>query len=81
MSKTVQEHGWTAVPRSLEKLVTRRKNPQPSKPMTVDEIPQPDSPLVRSVMKYARENLPGQTFNHSMRVFYYGKLASQQAAE
>ena len=72
MSKIVQEHGWTAVPRSLEKLVASRKNPQPSKPITVESIALPDSPLVQQVLKYAEENLPIETFNHSMRVYYYG---------
>ena len=72
MSKTVQEHGWTAVPRSLEKLVASRRNPQLSKPMTIESIALPDSPLVKQVLKYAEENLPSQTFNHSMRVYYYG---------
>lgn len=72
MSKTVEEYGWTAVPRSLDKLVNSRKDPKPSKPMSVDDIPLPDSPLVKTVLKYAQENLPRQTFNHSMRVFFYG---------
>lgn len=72
MSKTTQEHGWSAVPRSMEKLVASRKDPKPSKPVDVKDIPLPDSPLVEAVMKYAKENLPSETFNHSMRVYYYG---------
>jgi len=74
MSKTVEEHGWTAVPRSRDKLLDSIGNPKSSKPMKIEDIPLPDSPLVQSVLKYAKENLTKQTFNHSMRVFYYGKL-------
>lgn len=77
MSKTIEEHGWTAVPRSLEKLVQSRKDPKPSKPMKVADIPLPDTHLVQSVMKYAKEHLPAETFNHSMRVYYYGMIPSQ----
>ena len=73
MSKTVSENGWTAVPRSLDKLVASRKDPKPSKPVKIEDIPVPNSPLVQQVMGYAKENLPPETLNHSMRVFYYGK--------
>jgi len=73
MSKTVEEHGWTAVPRSMEKLVAGAKSPKSSTPVKVEDIHVPDSPIVQSVIKYARENLSRQTFNHSMRVFCYGE--------
>ncbi|KAL1306729.1 hypothetical protein AAFC00_005394 [Neodothiora populina] len=73
MSKIVEEHGWTPVPRSLDKVVNSRKDPQPPKAVTVDDFPPPTSPLVQTVTKYARENLPQETFNHSMRVYYYGQ--------
>lgn len=72
MSKTVEEHGWTAVPRSMEKLVANSKSPKTSTAVSVDQIQIPSSPIVQSVTKYAQENLPNQTFNHSMRVFCYG---------
>ena len=72
MTDAGQEHGWTAVPRSLQKLVTSRKNPKPSTPMTVDEISVPEGELVQHVLNYAKDNLPPETFNHSMRVFYFG---------
>ena len=77
MSKTIEEHGWTAVPRSLEKLVAGRKDPKPSKAMKLAEIPLPHSPLVQSVMQYAQQHLPAETFNHSMRVYYYGTMVKQ----
>lgn len=72
MSKTEQEHGWTAVPRSMEKLLASRRDPKPSQPVNVEDVPIPVGPLVEQITKYAKENLPEETFNHSMRVYYYG---------
>jgi len=73
MSKHVEDYGWHAVPRSLDTLVADRPSSKPSEPVKVDEIPLPDSPVVKQVMAYAGEHLPSKTFNHSMRVFYYGR--------
>lgn len=75
MSSTGEKHGWTAVPRSLEQLVESRTNPQPSTPTTADEITIPDTSLAQQVMKYAKENLSKETFNHSMRVYLFGSLS------
>lgn len=73
MEDATLEHGWTTVPRSLEKLVNSRKSPRQSTPLTTDDIFLPDSELVQQVSKYAKDRLPAETFNHSMRVFYYGE--------
>ncbi|KAK8196712.1 hypothetical protein M8818_006879 [Zalaria obscura] len=78
MSKTEEEYGWTAVPRSLAKLVASRENKQSPKPIKIEEIPLPDSPLVQSVLQYAKENLPRETFHHSMRIFYYGTVTASR---
>lgn len=72
MSKVVEEHGWTAVPRSLDKVLASRKDPKPPVAIFIDEIPLPSSLLIDTILKYVKENLPKETFNHSMRVFYYG---------
>lgn len=72
MSNPTHDHGWTAVPRSMEKLLASRKDPKPSSPVTVDEISLPGGPLVEQVWEYTKENLPAETFNHSMRVYYLG---------
>ena len=72
MSKMTEAHGWTAVPRSLNKLVAGAKDAQHSSPIKVEDIPIPDTPLAQTVMQYAKQHLPEQTFNHSMRVYYYG---------
>ncbi|KAK3051615.1 hypothetical protein LTR09_007270 [Extremus antarcticus] len=72
------KYGWNAVHRSLDKLVAGRTNSQPSKPVKVDDIPFPDDELAQQVMKYAKEKLPAETFNHSMRVYYYGQAIATQ---
>jgi len=81
MSKTVEEHGWTAVPRSLEKLVNDRKNPKDATAIRVEDIAIPNSPLAQSVLKYAKENLPKQTFNHSMRVYCFGMSSTRNISQ
>ena len=73
MADATHEHGWTAVPRSLDILVKGRKNPKASTPLTIDDISLPNSDLVQHIMKYTKDHLPAETFNHSMRVFYYGE--------
>ncbi|KAK5134991.1 hypothetical protein LTR08_005943 [Meristemomyces frigidus] len=70
---TEEEHGWTAVPRSFSKLLASIPDQKPSLPMQVEDIPLPTSELVHQVTKYAKQNLPEEVFNHSMRVYYYGK--------
>ena len=72
MADLIQQYGWTAVPRSPDKLVASRINPQSSKALKIEDIPLPDDNLSQEVIKYAKANLPIETFNHSMRVYFYG---------
>lgn len=73
MSKTIEDNGWTAVPKSLEKLLANHKNPKSKPaPLRVEDMALPSSPVVDIVMKHAKHDLPEQTFSHSMRVYYYG---------
>ncbi|KAG9691761.1 cyanamide hydratase, partial [Aureobasidium melanogenum] len=79
MSKTIEDNGWTAVPRSLEKLLANRKNPESkASPLRVEDMPLPSSPVVDITVKHARDHLPKQTFSHSMRVYYYGQAIAMQ---
>ncbi|KAK3068224.1 hypothetical protein LTR53_014380 [Teratosphaeriaceae sp. CCFEE 6253] len=78
MSDAQHEHGWTAVSRSLENLMASREEKRPSQPVSVEEIPLPNTPIVKSVMQYAQDRLPAETFNHSMRVYYYGQAITRQ---
>jgi cyanamide hydratase len=80
MSKTIEDNGWTAVPRSLEKLLANRKNPKSEPtPLRVEDMPLPSSPVVDVVMKHAKHHLPKKTFSHSMRVYYYGASTFSQS--
>lgn len=46
----------------------------------MDEINFPEDPIVIEVQKYAKETLSIQTFNHCIRVFYFGKLNNSYPA-
>src|ERR1700722_2412808 len=64
-------NGWTPVPRSIDQLLAH-VDPKLTKPYSFESITPPTSPAATAAMAYAREHLPLPTFNHSMRVFYYG---------
>jgi cyanamide hydratase len=73
MSNPIEQFGFTAVPRSLDKLIADQSSGATSKAVKVDDIELPSTPLAKSIQAYAKEHLPRQTYNHSMRVYYYGK--------
>jgi cyanamide hydratase len=65
-------NGWAAVPRSFKKsLADVDKNKQAE--MSVDEAKPPSSDIAKKTHAFAKEQLPEKTFNHSMRVWYFGK--------
>lgn len=72
MSEEVKAYGWTAVPRDSSILLNERKNVQDPTPQTVHNTNCPHTPLIKAITEYARTELPEPTFNHSMRVYYYG---------
>lgn len=76
MASSIQKHGWTAVPRSLDRLLAGRHEKREPWPVKVEDLPLPEGGLVRKVMEYAKSHLPAQTLNHCMRVFCYGMLSS-----
>ncbi|RMY06834.1 hypothetical protein D0867_09557 [Hortaea werneckii] len=67
MANPIEKHGWTAVPRSLERLLAERQEKREPWPLKVEDLPLPDGSLVGKVMDYARLHLPAQTLNHSLR--------------
>jgi len=77
MSDPIEKYGWSAIPRSQSKLLERVK-PKTPKPIAMSEVTPPSSPVVRKVHDYVKERLPEETFNHSMRVFYYGHALMTQ---
>jgi hypothetical protein len=73
----IEKYGWTAVPVDLKTLLSLSDTASnPAKPIPVSSIPAPSSPLAKAVREHARKELPIETFNHSMRVFYYGTALS-----
>ncbi|KAG4441186.1 hypothetical protein IFR05_003304 [Cadophora sp. M221] len=76
----IEKFGWTAVPRKLSTLLEQSQaSSGPAKPISVSSISLPDSPLAKAVHEYAKKDLATETYNHSMRVFYYGQAILTQA--
>jgi cyanamide hydratase len=71
MSLPPDHFGWTAVPRSIDGFL-KSANVADTKPFSVSDIPLPTSEVARKTQAYAKEHLPMPTYNHSLRVFYYG---------
>jgi cyanamide hydratase len=68
----IDTYGWTAVPVKLEALLSLSKDSGSAPPFSTTSITLPSSPLAKSALEYAKKELPIETFNHSLRVFYYG---------
>ena len=73
MSTPVDIYGWTAVPRDPAILLNGQNNLQNPKPQEVQKFSLPRSTLATHVHDYATRELNEQTFNHSMRVYFYGR--------
>jgi cyanamide hydratase len=71
-NSAIDKYGWQAVPVDLKTLLSQSQFTGPAKPISVSSIQLPDSALAQAVHEYAQTELPIETFNHSMRVFYYG---------
>ncbi|KAI9691779.1 MAG: hypothetical protein M1822_007851 [Bathelium mastoideum] len=78
MTNPIKDYGWEAVPRSFERLLASRPEIKKAEPVKVEDIKVPDTQLAKSVVDYARRELREETFNHSMRVFYYGQAIATQ---
>ncbi|KAJ9201300.1 hypothetical protein DTO164E3_3607 [Paecilomyces variotii] len=72
----VETYGFTAVPSSAETLLnSSTPYPAPSSPpapISVSDIPIPNTPLAQRIHDYAKSHLPEPTYNHSLRVYLYG---------
>lgn len=74
MDEEVGRNGWTAVSRDAGKIFPKGLHSNKPSPLLVSDIAFPsDDRIVQETIKYAQEKLPRQTFNHSMRVYYFGK--------
>lgn len=71
-SNETATNGWTAVPVDAGAIFNGRPYINTPEPISLDDIPFPsDDPIVAQVQEYAKKQLPRQTYNHSMRVFYF----------
>ncbi|OCK78854.1 cyanamide hydratase family HD domain-containing protein [Lepidopterella palustris CBS 459.81] len=77
MSNLLEAYGWTPVPRSQSKLLGSIDS-KPAAKISTSDVTLPSSQLAQKVFEYAKAQLPEQTFNHSMRVFYYGSALIKQ---
>ncbi|KAH6634873.1 hypothetical protein B0J18DRAFT_32755 [Chaetomium sp. MPI-SDFR-AT-0129] len=79
MSDAIAEHGWTAVPVDAEAIFNGKPYLHKPGPASVKDFPFPsDDPIVAKTQAYAKEHLPQQTYNHSMRVFYWASIIQAQ---
>jgi cyanamide hydratase len=69
----IKAYGWEAVPRDIPTLLSKLSEAKGNAPtFSVSSIPIPDTKLAKAVHEYAEKELGKQTFNHSLRVWYYG---------
>ena len=78
----ISTHGFTAVPRSTSVLFSspdfrRTSPPKPYNPTDPSNAP-PSTPLATAVNAYAKQHLPAPTYNHSLRVYHYGRAMQTQ---
>lgn len=70
----IAEYGWTSL--SCDPAQWGENKSYNKEPVTqlCNEVEMPATPLVTAAMEHVKRELPEHTFNHSMRVFYYGKI-------
>ncbi|KAI5917463.1 hypothetical protein F4810DRAFT_44393 [Camillea tinctor] len=68
----IAKHGWTAVPCDAAAILKDRAYIHKPTAFKFTDIPFPGDPIVAKIQAYAKEHLTEQTYNHSMRVFYWG---------
>ncbi|CAK7214355.1 hypothetical protein SBRCBS47491_002112 [Sporothrix bragantina] len=72
-------HGWTAIARDPKVVLSGKDYLHEPSSLLVKDIKFPsDDPLVAQVQAYAKAKLAPQTFNHSMRVYYFASAILEQ---
>lgn len=79
MTDLIREHGWTPQPRDPITALRKTEGAIDPAPQALSNINFPVTPLCVDIMKYAKKELPEATFNHSMRVYYYGNSGAVAA--
>lgn len=75
MSDEIGSYGWTAVPRDRSNVPSAEKAAAPQTNAAAVDIKGiwPDNELTTKAREYAKRELPTETYNHSLRVYAYGK--------
>lgn len=69
----IQTNGWASVPVDAGKIFKDKPFINKPTPLLVKDIEFPShDPVVASINEYAQAKLPKPTYNHSLRVFYFG---------
>ncbi|KAM3500140.1 hypothetical protein MY11210_009546 [Beauveria gryllotalpidicola] len=75
----VEANGWTSVPANAGAIFGRKPFINQPGRLSLDEIKFPSNePSVAKTLEYAKKTLHPETFNHSMRVYFYGMAISKQ---
>jgi cyanamide hydratase len=74
----MSKYGFTAQPRDINFLLKGRKNIHDPSLVMVADIKLPETSLAKRVHEYAKTELREETFNHSMRVYYFGRAIQSQ---
>jgi len=75
----ISTNGWAAMPRSFMQSLAEVDKDIHAK-LSVPDVRLPDSDIAKKTYKFAKRELPERTFNHSMRVWYYGECHSPSQA-
>jgi hypothetical protein len=67
------QNGFNPVPRSQAKILKGHQKESPYVPIA--DISIPNTPVVRAVDKYVKAELSPETYNHSVRVYFYGYIS------
>ena len=79
MSDEIGSYGWTAVPRDRSNVPSAEEAAAPQTNAAAVDITGiwPDNELTNNAREYAKRELPTETYNHSLRVYAYGKPLPQ----
>jgi len=72
-------NGWTSTPADAGAIFGDQPFINKPEPLSLDEVKFPfEDPIVAKTLTYARGVLHPATFNHSMRVYFYGMVITKQ---
>jgi cyanamide hydratase len=72
----ILKYGWTALLYDPSQCSGNKKNNHNPTPQLYNQVPSPETPLIKAAMEHVKAKLPEHTFNHCMRVSYDGSSPS-----